>query len=145
MAQVPPRSDEQFMEERRAVPRHAFGVVQQVAEVAGDAPLSAGQFSRVQIVDLSRDGFAYLTLSKPTGDEVVVIMGDPPDLDCLTGRIVYARTMEEFGHTFYRIGCQFTGKPQLNVQSVLSGQRCDTETMLRELSRLSNVENLSSD
>ena len=125
--------------DRRESPRHAFGIVQQVAEMIGGEMPASDSFKRVQIVDVSRRGFAYYTLSEPTRDEVVVIMGDPPALECMTARIVYAQTLEEFGHQIFRIGCHFTGNAELDVHGVLGHQSCGTVTMIRDLSGLSDV------
>ena len=96
-------------DERRDMPRHAFGVVQPVANSPSSDEQPVDTLKRVQILELSQRGFSYYAVSAPETEELVVVLGQGPDAQYLPAQVVNARMMEEAGHIFYRVGCRFVG------------------------------------
>jgi hypothetical protein len=123
-------------QERRRTPRHLLGAVRQVAEIHNGRQPSADAFQRVQIVDVSCDGFAYLTLSIPESEEVLVIMGDQRELSCLRARVVYSKVLEQWGRQIVRVGCQFTGDAQVDAISLVRAEETKDHRLLPELAAL---------
>jgi hypothetical protein len=101
-------NDASFLEKRRA-PRYPYNVVQHIAEIIDGEMPAPDRFKSVRCLDISRTGFAFYSPKLPGSSELVVALGEEPDLVYLTARIVHSRQVDRCGYTFFRLGCQITG------------------------------------
>lgn len=113
--------------EKRLLPRYTFGLEQQIAEIQDGALPSPDAFESVRCVDISRGGFAFYRKTLPASGEIVIALGEPPDLTYLTARIVQSATIDRYGHTFFRIGCQFNDRVEVVGDSLVRKRHKDLE------------------
>ncbi len=111
--------------DNRQTPRFPFRAVQYLAEIVGGQLPNPDAFERVQCVDISRSGFAFCRMTLPGSDELVIALGEPPDITYLRARVVQWRTVVRQGQELFRIGCQFTGRADLEDHSLVLKQQQD--------------------
>jgi len=95
-------------DERRSVPRQNFRAQESVAPYADARIPRISEFRRVPCIDISTQGIAFIWPTEPDFHHVVVALGRPPDVVCLSARVVNRRPHAECGG--FRVGCRFLGR-----------------------------------
>ncbi len=121
------QTESPFDIDNRLAPRFAFGAVQRIAIIVDDELPDPDSFESVRCVDISRTGCAFYRRTLPESSDLVVALGDPPDLTYLTARVVQSSMVDRWGHLFFRIGCQFTGRLELVEHSLALKRQQDLE------------------
>ncbi len=120
--QIAPASDP----ENRRLHRYSFGIEQQIAEIVNGVIPPLDAFEGVRCVDVSSQGFAFYRRTLPESSELIVAVGEGPDVTYLTAHVVHSSMLERWGHTFFRIGCQFTGHMDLPDYTLASKRQQDS-------------------
>ena len=95
--------------ERRSDPRWTYPVTQLVAfHEEGQRPTKE-MLQAVQCRDISASGISFFLASPPPTKHCTVLLGRPPDLICVTARIVNCE-VHGTAQREWRVGCQFLGK-----------------------------------
>ncbi len=114
----PPVSDD-----RRHQGRRPYAKMQSLApRVAGHLP-EAGDFSLVCCHDLSESGFSFVSESPFECEEVVVALGQAPELIYMTAEVVRNQIVgDETSPLLYRVGCRFVERVEQTTWDVGSSR-----------------------
>ena len=96
--------------EMRRSPRRSFCYQQQIAPMYGGIIPSRKKFFSVVCCDISAGGVSFYLENTPEFEDLVVSLGQVPDLTYFTARVV--RTAEKIvdGQPCCLVGCRFTGR-----------------------------------
>jgi PAS domain S-box-containing protein len=95
--------------QRRGLPRRAYPYKQKVASIIkGELP-EKDAFMKVTCHDIGAGGFSYYAASSPESDEVVVGLGQEPNIKYMTAQVAHLERVEIDGKSMYLIGCSYTG------------------------------------
>ncbi|HKD37262.1 MAG TPA: hypothetical protein VKB78_10685 [Pirellulales bacterium] len=100
---------DRVLNNRRTEQRHSFQGLQLVAPFSNGGLPDKSTFRSVQCVDLSANGFSYLSAEAPSSERLVVVFSINP-LICLVADAVYSERLDDGEAAMYRVGCQFTGR-----------------------------------
>ncbi len=94
---------------RREGQRSPYQCLQLIAPLHCDLMPAPSQFARVQCVDLSPGGLAYLSDEPPATEQIVVALGTEPVL-LLIARVTRHERIFRNGRSKFRVACHFTGR-----------------------------------
>ena len=116
------------MSDKRQMPRHPFGIVQQIAPILGGKMPSRDAFRPARCADLCLAGFAFYSETTPDFGELVVALGVSSAPIYLTASVIYIKPVETGEQPLYRIGCRFTGRAQWSEQTQSFLRKGDIES-----------------
>jgi hypothetical protein len=94
---------------RREGRRSPYRCLQLIAPLYYNQMPAPSHFSRMQCVDLSPGGLAYLSDEPPPTDRIVVALGDDPVV-MLIARVTRQERERHNGRSMYRVACRFIGR-----------------------------------
>ena len=107
--------------ERRSSVRLQYNYVQRIAVSDGGAAPDDYEFTDAELHDLSQSGFSYYAKTPPLMTACLIVeLGRPPEIICLTARIVNARRVIKSGQSMMLLGCEFTSRMPSGVIDGLS-------------------------
>ncbi|MFV1963956.1 MAG: hypothetical protein ACC628_00930 [Pirellulaceae bacterium] len=101
-------------EEKRSSPRHKYAHRQWLAPIVQDEMPSPAKFVSVVFEDLSCGGVTFCMDVKPQFHECVLALGRAHDLVYLCAKVAHCEQVERNGQPIVRVGCQFTGRAELD-------------------------------
>jgi hypothetical protein len=113
---------DRVLNDRRQQSRHSFQCLQLVAPFTDGQSPDRSTFRSVQCVDLSAEGFSYLSAERPPSQRLMVVFSLNP-LICLVADVVNCEPREDGDAVIYRVGCRFSGRIEAHEHD-LSGIAC---------------------
>ena len=107
------RADGKVGKELRRNPRMEYQYPQKIAPMLGGVLPKQDKFFQVVCNDISAGGISFLLSEAPDFEELVVVLGKPPNETFFTARVVRIVGHQENGEMKYLVGCRFTGKVYL--------------------------------
>jgi hypothetical protein len=101
---------------RREGRRSPYRCLQLIAPLYYQQMPPPSHFRRMQCVDLSPGGLAYLSDEPPPTDRIVVALGDDPVV-LLVARVTRHEREYRDGRSIFRVACRFTGRLRNDDQS----------------------------
>jgi len=103
------KREESASDRRGTQSRHDFHCMQLIAPVIDGRMPDQSMFRRVQCLDLSQNGFAYLSPEPPTEESLIVALGSVP-FTFLSAQVMHHRPIAQGSAIEYLVGCRFTGR-----------------------------------
>ena len=96
--------------ERRSVPRRQYPHAQEMAWFIDDKLPDDEAFTRARCLDISSQGFAFVTPQPPPSDKVVIRLGFGAKPVFLVAKVIHSQLAQCDGKAVYRVGCRFVGR-----------------------------------
>jgi PAS domain S-box-containing protein len=93
--------------------RRSYRCPQKIAPLRGAAPPSPEEFFDVLCEDLSAGGFSFYLECEPDFSQVVVALGQSPEITYFTAQVVRHMPKKLQGRPMILVGCRFSGRIQL--------------------------------
>ena len=94
--------------ELRASTRQAYGYRQRIAPMFGSRVPAPERFYEVLCGDISGGGISFYLDHRPEFDELVVALGQPPEVIYVAGRVAHVKPVVRGGAVMFRVGCSFS-------------------------------------
>jgi PAS domain S-box-containing protein len=101
------------LKEQRRSPRRSFRFPQKIAPLRGATSPSPEQFFEVLCEDLSAGGFSFYLDRRPDFNQLVVMLGQEPEISYLTAQVVRNTPKKIQGREMFLIGCRFNDRFQI--------------------------------
>lgn len=97
-------------QDRRSSRRHSYPYWQNIAPIVRGRLPDGEEFVQVECLDLSAGGFAFYFDHLPAFEELVLLLGHPPQVSKIVCRVVRVALVKRGGREEYLIGCRFIGR-----------------------------------